>query len=128
MKKMILLFSHKLNDKQIENAKKDFAISKFVYLQKEFQYIWSHINPDIKTLENTLEPICKYLENTVSKGDIVLIQGDFGACFIMVNLCKKLGAIPVYATTERITKEYINDDGKLEKKSIFEFRRFREYE
>ena len=92
------------------------------------QDIWSNIDPDSKSLKQTLAPIKDFVTKIIEKKDTVLIQGDFGACFIMVEFCKKLGAVPVYATTKRISKEYKNDDGKIEKKSIFEFRRFREYE
>ncbi|MBD3842082.1 MAG: hypothetical protein IE909_09400 [Campylobacterales bacterium] len=127
-KKMILLFSHKLNEKQIKIAKDEYAVEDFVYLSTELQQIWSDISPDIISLEQTLEPIKKYIIRILQKDDIVLIQGDFGATYIMVNFIKELDAIPVYATTRRKIEEIIDEDGKTIKKSIFEFRRFREYE
>jgi Tfp pilus assembly pilus retraction ATPase PilT len=44
-KKMILLFSHTLTDKQKEDAKQKWQVD-FVYLPKELQRIWSDISPD----------------------------------------------------------------------------------
>ncbi len=125
MKKMILIFSHQLNEKQIKSANNDFAVEQFVYLPKELQNIWSNIDPDLEKLD--LESIKEFLKGEANSGDIVLIQGDFGACYSLVEFAKSLDLVPVYATTKRIAKEYLNEDGKIEKKSIFEFRRFRRY-
>ena len=126
MKKMILLFSHKLTQKQTDDAINNFGIDEFVYLPKELQYIWSNISPNIKSLQEVLNPIKEFVRQNSNKNSVVLVQGDFGACYIMVDFCKSLELICVYATTKRITKEY-EEDGKLVKKSIFEHRRFREY-
>ena len=125
MKKMILLFSHKLSKTQIQMAQNEFGIKEFLYLPKDLQNIWSNIDPDIGTLD--LEPIKDFVKSISNKNDLVLIQGDVGACYIMVNFCKALGLIPVYATTKRIAKEYKEGDIMV-KKSIFEFRRFRKYD
>ena len=125
MKKMILIFSHKLTEEQDAYARKYFDIEEFVYLPKELQYIWSNLDPDIEKLN--LQKIKNFIVNSSHKDDVILVQGDFGACYEIVTFCKSLGIVPVYATTKRIVKEYINDEGKLEKKSIFEFRRLREY-
>jgi len=124
MKKMILLFSHKLSENQIQTAQKEFNIKKFLYLPKELQKIWSNIDPDIENLN--LEAIKDFVKSISNKNDLVLIQGDVGACYTMVNFCKNLGLISVYATTKRVANEYKEGD-KIVKKSIFEFRRFRKY-
>ncbi len=125
-KKMFLLFSHKLTKKQIEDARLNWNIEEFIYLPKELQTIWSNISPDLDSLEDILIPLKEFVKKNAISNDVLLIQGDFGACFSMVNFCKKLNLIPVYATTKRIVKEF-EEDGKMIKKSIFEHRRFREY-
>ncbi|RLA78789.1 MAG: hypothetical protein DRG78_14305 [Epsilonproteobacteria bacterium] len=127
MKKMILLFSHKLSDEQKEEAKDKYRIEEFVYLSKELQQIWSNISPDLDSLSEVLKLIKEFTKQNANKNDVVLIQGDFGAVYTMVNFCKDLELVPVYATTKRIAQEYL-EDNKSVKKSIFEFRRFREYE
>ena len=124
-KKLILLFSHKLTPEQIKSAKDDFDVKEFIYLSKELQNIWSNIDPDIEKID--LQPIKEFLKDIANKDDVVLIQGDFGACYNMVNFCKSLKLVTVYATTKRVAKEFI-EDGNTIKKSEFKFRRFREYE
>jgi len=126
-KKIILLFSHKLTNEQMQDAKNSFGIDEFIYLSDDLQKIWSNISPDLQTIQDILEPIKEFIKSNSNQNDVVLIQGDFGACFIMVNFCKDLGLKTLYATTKRISNEY-EKDGKMIKKSIFEHRRFREYE
>ena len=128
MKKMFLLFSHTLTQAQIENAQKSFGVEEFVALSPDLQQIWSQIDPDLASLQEILEPLKEYLHKEASKGDYVLIQGDFGAVYLMVEYAKKLGLIPVYATTKRRVLEYIDTDGNTVKQSKFEHRRFREYD
>ena len=125
--KMFLLFSHKLSDEQKKAAYSDFGIDTFVSLPAELQNIWSNIDPDKETLYNVLVPLKTFLNKKALKNDVVLIQGDFGAVWIMVQYCKEKGFKAVYATTRRNVVEYRDKNGKDVKKSIFEFRRFREY-
>jgi hypothetical protein len=125
-KKMILLFSHKLSDEQIEDAKTNYGVKDFIYLPADLQSIWSNIPPDINSLEDILKPIKNFVHKISHKNDIVLIQGDFGAVYEMVKFCKKRGFTSFYATTKRIATEYV-ENGKTIKKSQFEHRRFREY-
>ena len=128
MRKMFLLFSHRLTEEQKEQAKEEFDIERFVILPTELQQIWSRIDPDIPTLKEVLQPIADFFQKETEQDDYALIQGDFGAVCIMVGLAKELSVIPVYATTKREAIEYIDADGKVVKKSIFKHRRFREYE
>ncbi len=125
--KLILLFSHKLTQEQKVDAKENWNIKEFIYLPKDLQIIWSNISPDIESLNELLKPLKSFVEENQNKSDVVLIQGDFGACYSMVNFCKSLDLTTIYATTKRDTKEFI-EDGKTIKESIFKFKRFREYE
>ena len=128
MKKMFLLFSHQLNDAQKEQAKNEFGIEEFVTFSDELRQIWMQIDPDLSSLEELLQPVRSFLKENAKKGDYALIQGDFGAVYAMVNYAKKLKVVPVYATTKRSVTEISDENGKVVKKSIFEHRRFREYE
>jgi hypothetical protein len=128
LKKMFLLFSHTLTPSQIEYAKKYFAVDVFVPLPKTLQKKWSNMPYDTPSIRKELTPFKQWLVQEAHGEDVVLIQGDFGAVYSMVNFAKDLKLMPVYATTKRIAKEYENAQGQQEKTSIFEFQRFREYE
>jgi hypothetical protein len=126
MKKMFLFFSHDLTQKQINDAKSNLKIDNVVSLPIDLQDRWSNIPPQIESLKEYLFPLRNFLVENSDFEDLVLIQGDFGAVYQMVNFAKELGLIPVYATTNREIEEF-EKDGKTLKKSIFEHVRFREY-
>ncbi len=125
MRRMFLLFSHKLTDEQIKDAKENWGIEEFIYLPETLQKIWSNIPPEIEDIKPLLEDIKQFLKDKANKGDIVLIQGDFGAVVEMVEFVR-FWLVPVYATTKRISKEIEKDD-KIVKVSEFKHVRFRKY-
>lgn len=127
MKKIVLLFSHQLTQAQKEELYEKWNVDEYITLPKDLQQIWSNISPDLESINGILEPVKAFVSQNLEKGDIVLIQGDFGAVYNMVNFAKSLGLTPIYATTKRIVSEYENEEGKTVKESIFEHRRFREY-
>lgn len=126
MKKMFLFFSHTLNEEQKNDAVINLKIQEFIYLDENLQTLWSNIPTDILELEDVLIPFKNYIKKNITNNDIVLVQGDFGAVYNIVNFLKNLNIQSVYATTKRIVfSEYINE--KVVKKSIFEHVMFRKY-
>ncbi|AIJ06332.1 hypothetical protein JH146_1490 [Methanocaldococcus bathoardescens] len=123
---MFLLFSHKLTDKQIEDARKNLKVDEFIYLPKELQELWSNISPELENLSDYLKPIKDFLKENAKPNDYVLIQGDFGATFIMVKWAIDNNLIPIYSTTKRIVKD-INEGRKIITIREFEHCRFRKY-
>jgi len=124
-KKLYLLFSHRLTEEQEKDAYKQFGIGSIVYLRKELLDIWTSIPAEAAVLEPVLEPIVKYFE-VLLEGDYVLVQGDFGATYILVNWIRSRGAIPVYATTKREVIEK-QEGNKSIKTSVFQHVRYRIY-
>ncbi len=125
-KSIFLLFSHKLRDSQIEELKSN-GIASIVYLPSGLQILWSSVPPDLKELRDYLKPIIEWLKAKAKKGDWVLVQGDFGAVFTVVDFCFHNGLVPVYATTNRLAIEKFSGNGSL-KLSHFEHVIFRKYE
>ncbi len=126
MKKLFLLFSHTLTPSQKEDARKSLGVEQFVSLPDNLQKLWSNIPPDLPNLKEYLIPIKNFLKENAKEGDIVLIQGDFGGCFEMVNFVKSLNLKAVHSTTKRdVIEKTVN--GKVEKFSVFEHVIFREY-
>ena len=127
MKKMILLFSHTLSESQKQEAKEVYGVESFLSLPKQLQTIWSNVSPDVESVEEIMLPLKKFISSNITKEDIALIQGDFGATYTMVNFCKRQKIHTLYATTKREIIEYTNEKGEQMKKSKFEHVRFREY-
>jgi len=123
MRRMIIILSHKLTEEQINDAKEHLGVEEFIYLPKSLQKLWSNIPPDI---DDYLKPIKNFLENNTKPDDYVLVQGDFGATYKIVNFALDKNLIPVYATTKRIAKD-IYDGRKTITIREFKHCKFRRY-
>lgn len=126
MKKMILLFSHKLTPEQIIDAKSSFGVEEFLLLDDDLQNIWSNVPADLEEIVEYLQPVRDFLIENMQEDDVVLVQGDFGATCAMASFVKSLSGVAVYATTKRNVVEK-ETDGKIVKTSIFEHVRFRKF-
>ncbi|HAY20616.1 MAG TPA: hypothetical protein DCY27_00280, partial [Desulfobacterales bacterium] len=85
------------------------------------------IPPDLLELTGYLKPICSWLVGQATPGDYVLIQGDFGATYLMVRFALEHGLIPVYATTSRQALEEHLPDGTVKLLHYFQHQMFRRY-
>ncbi len=128
-KKLYLLFNHALTPEQIVNAEKSFGIKNrnIIKLPTNLIKLWQNIPPEIDLdISQYLIPLVTYFAQK-SKGDYVLVQGDFGAVYYMVNILKQMGLVPVYATTERNIIEEKLSDNKMITKRVFKHVCFRRY-
>ncbi len=126
MKKMILLFSHKLTPEQITDAKSSFGVKEFLLLDDDLQNIWSNVPADLEDVVEYLQPVRDFLIENMNEDDVALVQGDFGATCAIASFVKSLSGVAVYATTKRNVVEK-ESDGKIVKTSIFEHVRFRKF-
>lgn len=126
MTSMFLLFSHSLTDEQIDDAKNTLGVDEFVSLPDSIQQAWSSVPPELDGVGGYAEAFYEFLSHRAKKGDFVLISGDFGLCYLLVQWCKVHDFIPVYATTKRDTEEIETSKG-IERKSTFKHVRFRRY-
>lgn len=124
---MFLVFSHKLTDIQIQSARNDLDIRNFQYLPENLQYIWSHIPPHESDIDPYLKEIINWIEEVVGTEDVVLVQGDFGATYKVVNYCKSKGLKVVYSTTKREAIEEKDEDGVISITHKISHVIFREY-
>ncbi|MDI6604043.1 MAG: CRISPR-associated protein Csx20 [Thermoanaerobacteraceae bacterium] len=127
-KKMFLIFSHQLTDLQKQDACLNLNISEFIYLPDNLQRKWLDISPYEETLSLFLQDLLDWLKINAKKDDYVLVQGDFGAVFLVVDFCFKNELVPVYSTTKR---QIVNEETEGENVNIsrvFSHVRFRKYE
>jgi len=126
MVKIFLLFSHKLTDEQIKDAKENLGINEFMYLPEDLQEKFSNVPPELEDIKEYSQIFIDFLKENTKKEDYVLVQGDFGLVFNIVGFCKENNLKAVYSTTKRIAKEQ-SIDGKVVKISEFKHIRFRKY-
>ena len=124
MKILFMLMNHALTREQEEDARKNLNVDKFINIADAS---WSDIDPSKKSIIKFVEVYKDKLRSQAKAGDILLVQGDFGATYNMIRFAKNMGLIAVYATTNRIVSEQL-ENGKVVIKREFKHARFREYE
>ena len=124
MKTFFTLINHTLTSEQEEDARKNLNVDKFINITDA---MWSDIDPSEKSVIKFVEAYKDKLKKQAKVGDVWLVQGDFGATYNMIRFAKNMGLIAVYATTNRIVSEQV-ENGKVVIKREFKHARFREYE
>jgi hypothetical protein len=126
-KKLFHIFNHTLTDAQVDDAREHLGVECIVSPPERLQNLWRQVPADLEGIDGYLAPVKDWLAAEGRPGDFVLVQGDFGATWIMVNHAFKLGLVPVYSTTERQAEETITGDGAVRLVHHFQHRRFRRY-
>lgn len=124
MKTLFILINHTLTSEQEEDARKNLNVDKIINIADA---MWSDIDPSEKSIIKFVEVYKDKLKKQAKAGDVLLVQGDFGATYNMIRFAKNMGLIAVYATTNRIVSEQV-ENGKVVIKREFKHARFREYE
>ncbi len=127
-RQLILLFNHNMTETQYSAAKSQLGVKKITEPPQLLKKLWANIPPNRKKLHPLLEPVFNWLQETGVEGDYVLIQGDFGACYLLVNFAKELGLVPVYSTTDRYAAEHYLEDGGVKLEHVFRHVIFRHYD
>jgi len=124
IKKLFVLMNHEMLPSQISQAHEVLGIEKIISLNDTN---WSSFDPDVSSIINALASYKSRLLKEASRGDYLLVQGDFGATYHMVCFAKKLGLTPLYATTKRVATQKMVDGSVVTQREFLHVR-FREYE
>lgn len=127
MPTLFLLFNHRITAAQDTAAREQLGVTEVISLPPELQQLWGQVPPERPTLIDYLEPVRGWLAGAVRPGDYVLIQGDFGATYLMVGFAVGRGLIPIYATTSRQAVEEHLADGSVKMVHRFRHQMFRRY-
>lgn len=127
MTNLFLFFNHTFTGKQEQEARTSLFVQNIIRPPDPIQALWGQVPPDSEKLRPFMRPILSWLDQYGRKGDFVLVQGDFGACFLLVQHALQRGYTPIYSTTERKAVEKKLDNGKIALTHIFSHIRFRKY-
>ena len=127
MKNIFILLSHKITPEQEKEIYEDLKCKNIFYLSEDLQKIWSNINPEGGLPLDKISEIVQLLNKESKEGDYILVQGDVGAVFYIVDWCFKNDRIPIYATTKRIFQEEKLPDGSIRNTHIFKHENFRKF-
>lgn len=122
MKQIFILFSHKLTEVQEVEIKEKLGCEKINYLPEQLQELWSNVDINIDN-ENIFK---NYLKDNGNKNDYVLIQGEWGLTYKIIEFCKKNSFIPIYSYSKRKVLEEKQDEN-IKKTSFFKHIKFMKY-
>lgn len=125
--RMLVIMSHKILEKQVMEVKEKMGVDNILEMPDELKNIWSNISPYGPLPVTSLEKIIKWIQDESQEGDYVLVQGDFGSTYYIVNYCFKKGRIPIYSTTARKVEEKV-ENGVVKTSRVFEHINFRKYQ
>jgi len=125
--RLFLIFNHEITEQQAEDARTSLGVEKIVDLPDDLKALWQNVPAEAPRIRAFLKPVMDWLARHAMAGDHVLVQGDFGACYIMVNYAFNRGLVPVYSTTDRQAAEEKLSDGTVVLKHVFKHVRFRKY-
>ena len=100
-----------------------------IFLKKMFSKPYEIPKALIKLILYELHwlPLKKWLASSTKPLDYVLIQGDFGASYLLIQFALSHDLIPVYSTTARQAVESMQPDGSMKVEHLFKHQIFRKY-
>ncbi len=127
MPDLFLLFNHKLTAAQADDARQELGVAGIVSPPDDVRRCWAAIPPEPEAIAPLLAPVFSWIDMAVPAGSFLLVQGDFGACFLVVLHAAGRGITPVYSTTRREAAEQQVDDSTVHITHTFRHVRFRIY-
>lgn len=127
MRRMLLIFSHRLTRDQEREARECLGCSELVPLPPNLQEKWSNVDPLQEDITDWMKEINAWISVNSSAGDYLLVEGDFGMTFAVVNWALENDRISVYSTTGRDYSSNEESDGTLTNIHRFRHVRFRQY-
>ncbi|WP_373500891.1 CRISPR-associated protein Csx20 [Desulfococcus sp.] len=124
---LLLIFNHTFTETQKADALASLGVNRIVMPPEHIQAVWGQIPPDLPALSDYLAPVREWIVKQAKPGDHVLVQGDFGACYLMVQVAYEKGLIPVYSTTRREALETVQPDGTIKMVHHFKHQMFRRF-
>lgn len=124
------LLNHSLTSKQTAELQEIFDIQSIEYPPEDIRRLWSNLPVQPEISAEPLEKIIRWLhEKNISSQDVIVIQGEAGYSFALVDYALNNGFIPIHSVTQRIAAETVKDE-IVQTHYIFEhisFRRYRRY-
>lgn len=126
MPKTFCLLNHQLTDNQKRELSEKYAAQEVIYPPAEISQLWSQIAPETERSEISRKIIQWLVAQNAQAADLFIIQGEFGATFMLVDYALKNKMIALYATSRRVSKEVVEGE-TVRKEFSFEHIMFKEY-
>ncbi len=127
--KLFILLSHRINDEQLLLLIRMYGAIELIYLPENLQTTFSNVDPNLQSLKNISVEIISWLKTyPISLSDKVVLQGESGLCFILLQWLFKQNIEVIYSTTLRHCKEIKLANGSIELRHFIKPIQFRKYQ
>ena len=124
--KTYCLLNHKLTENQEKELSEKFQSEKIVYPSAELSASWAQVPPTERIDHGIARRVVDWLSDA-EEGDILLVQGEMGATFLLVSYALSHGLVPMHAVSRREESESVEGESVV-KRHIFRHVCFRRYE
>ena len=126
MTHIYILLNHSLTERQVDELHQSYGNdAQLVYPPETIKIFWSQIPVTSSLPKEPMQEIVKWLSSACAN-DVLLVQGDYGATFMLVDYALKNGLIALYAVTQRVAQEQKNGE-QVMRQYVFEHECFRKY-
>ena len=125
--KLFILTNHTATEQQLEDAKQTLGVTEIVDLPADLKILWGSVPPEIESVAEYVSPVMRWLESLLQNGDVVWVQGEWGATLTVIDWCRVRSVRCVYSTTQRIAVERVLPEGGVALTHVFNHVRFRDY-
>ena len=123
--KTYCLLNHTLTEAQLAELKERYHSIRVVYPPVDISAAWSQLPPGLSYDTNTIRSVISWLD-VAETGDTVILQGEAGSTFILVDYLLSRGLVPLHAVTRRVSSES-NEGEDVKKSLVFRHVCFRPY-
>lgn len=125
MAKAYCLLNHELTENQKNELFGKFYVSQVIYPDEELKSNWAQIPATESFDRKIIVQIINWLSEA-EENDCLIIQGEFGSTFLIVDYALKNNLIPLHAVTKRCSVEEKKGESII-KKIEFQHVCFRKY-
>lgn len=127
MPRFISVLNHDLTVEQLEEIHQRLGCDDVITLPGDLKEVWSQVPAAGPLNAEGLSGIVTFLRSVSRKGDYLLVQGDFGATWYIVEFGFSLGLVPVYSTSKRRYSEQSVSGGFIAREHLYKHVAFRRY-
>jgi len=126
MSKLFVLTNHTVTAEQQTDAMKTLGVDSLVDLPPTLKQEWGRVPPELDSVSGYVAPFLDWLAVNVADGDVVWVQGEWGATVCVLDWCRVRGVRCVYATTKREATE-VHSAAGVQMTHVFVHVRFRDF-
>lgn len=102
----LCLLNHTLTEQQLLELREKMVVQKILYPYEDLQAKWALIPTDEVLPIAYYSEFIHWIDESSHEGDYIILQGEFGSTFYLVEYVFNRGLIPLHSVTQRVAEEF----------------------